>query len=158
MSDVKTAYGSSNVGITLTFTSLGNGNARESDVVDNGTNKYLDALVQIQVTAGSSGVSATGVVNVYAYATADGGTTYGDTCTGSDAAVTLTSPNNLKPLGTLNVVAVNGVYKSDPMSVAAAFGGILPAKWGIVVENKSGAALAASGHASFYQGVYGTVA
>jgi hypothetical protein len=46
------------------------------------------------------------------------------------------------------------------MSVAAAFGGILPAKWGVIIENQSGTTLSATGgdHVVQYQGVYATVA
>ena len=153
--DIKTKYGTANQAITCTLASLGSASARASTAVDNTTNLFLDALVMVQVKSGASGVSATGYVNVYAYGTADGGTTYSDGATGTDAAITLTVPPNARLIGVLNVVANATTYKSGPFSVAAAFGGVLPDHWGIIVENKSGAALDATegNHAKFYQGV-----
>jgi hypothetical protein len=43
------------------------------------------------------------------------------------------------------------------MSVAAAFGGVLPERWGIIVENKTGGALDSTegNHAKLWQGVLG---
>lgn len=159
MSDIKAKFGSSNQGITITLASLANDAARESTVVDNSTNVFLDALVTLKVKSGASGTSTTGYVAVYAYGTSDGGTTYGDTATGSDAAITLTSPTNLRLIGMINVVANATTYKSNPMSVASAFGGALPEKWGIVVVNKSGGTLDGTegNHAKFYQGVLAQV-
>jgi len=154
--DIKTKYGTSNQTITLTIASLGNGSARESTVVDNSTLVCLDALVQLKVKSNASGTSSTGVVNVYAYSSSDGGTTYTENATGSDAAITLTTPTNAVQVGIVNVVANATTYKSSPFSIAQAFGGILPQRWGIIIENKSGAALDATGgsHAAFYQGVF----
>lgn len=159
-SDVKLKYGAQNQAITCSLapggTGLANNGARESTVIDNTTNCFIDALVQVQIKSGGSGTAATGYVNVYAYGTVDGGTTYSDGCSGSDNAVTLTAPTNLRLIGVVNVVANGTTYKSSPMSVAAAFGGVLPDKWGIVIENKTGGALDTTegNHKKLYQGVY----
>lgn len=155
MSSIKALYGAQNQALTITLASLASGSARESTVVDNTSNKFLDALVQLKIKAGGSGTAATGYVNVYAYGTVDGGTTYGEGATGADAGITLVSPTNLRLIGRLNVVANAVTYKGNPMSVAAAFGGVLPDKWGIVVENQSGGTLDTTGsnHAAVYQGV-----
>lgn len=152
---IKTSYGTSNVAITCTVASLTNTSARASTAVDNTTNLYLDAVVQVQIKTGAASTTTTGVVNIYAYATTDGGTTYGEGATGTDAAITLTVPTNLILIGQINAVANAITYKSNPMSVAAAFGGVLPALWGIVVENQSGGTLDATGgnHKTIYQGV-----
>lgn len=155
MADIKTKYGTSNQSITCTLASLADGSARASTSVDNDTDLFLDALVQLKIKSNATGVSSTGFVNVYAYGTADGGTTHSDSATGTDAAITLTSPPNARLIGVINVVANATTYESHPMSVAAAFGGVLPSDWGIIVENKSGAALDSTegNHAKFYQGV-----
>lgn len=160
MASIKTAYGTSNQSITCTLASLANNSARASTAVDNTSNLFLDAIVQVQVTSGASGTSATGTVVVYAYGTTDGGTTYTGGVTGSDAAHTLTSPTNLRFLGTINVVANSTTYKGGPWSVASAFGGVLPASWGIVVENRSGGTLDATegNHKKVYQGLFATSA
>lgn len=156
MSDIKEKLGSSNQTLTITIASLANNGARESTVVDNSTNLFLDALVQLKIKSPAASTAATGYVNVYAYGTADGGTNYGDGATGSDAGITLTNPTNLRLIGIINIVANGVTYKSNPMSVAQAFGGVLPEKWGIVLENKTGGTLDATGgnHSAFYQGVY----
>lgn len=65
---------------------------------------------------------------------------------GSDAGgpITLTSPTNAIRLGFLSMPQ-NGVsYQTGPFTLAAAFGGIVPPNWAIVVENRTGAALSAT--------------
>lgn len=155
MADLKAKYGTANQTITITLASLANNGARESTAIDNTSNLFLDAQVGGKVKSGASGTLATGQVNVYAYGSADGGTTYSDSATGSDAAITLTVPPNARLIGMINVVANATTYEFGPFSVAAAFGGVLPAFWGIIIENKTGGTLDATGgnHNVHYQGV-----
>lgn len=159
MSDIKTKYGTGNQTITVTLASLTNNSQRESTAIDNTTNLFLDALVGGKVKSPASATSATGSINVYAYGTDDGGTTYSDGATGSDAGITLTAPPNVRLIGVINVVANAVTYKFGPFSVAAAFGGILPASWGLIFENKTGGTLDSTGgnHAIHYQGVLAQV-
>jgi hypothetical protein len=152
MSTVKALYGTSNQTITCTLTSLGSGSAQQSTAVSNATNLYLDVLVFVQVKTNSSGTSTTGSVLVYAYGTADGGTTYSDGMTGSNGSATPTNPPNLPLLGVINTVANAATYDGGPFSLRAAFNGVLPDHWGIVVVNNSGAALDASVGGAWYQG------
>lgn len=155
MATIKPLYGSSGQAVTVTLASLANASARASNAIDNTSNLYDDVLFQLYVKSGASGVTATGVVNVYAAGSTDGGTTYAEGATGSDAAITLTSPPNVKLIGQINVVANATTYKSEPFSVAAAFNGILPQKFVIIVENQSGGALDSTegNHTKQYQGV-----
>jgi hypothetical protein len=157
VSTFKPVYGSNNQSITCTFTSLTNNNARCALAIDNTSALFLDALVQVKVKSNASGTLSTGVVNVYAYGTSDGGSDYTDGVSGTDAAATLTSPTNLKLIGAINVVANATTYIGGPFSVAVAFNGVLPDHWGIVIENKSGAALDASVGSAWYQGVQAQV-
>lgn len=150
----KMQYGTSNQSITCTVTSLANNGARASTAVDNTSNLFLEALVFVKVKSAGSSTSSTGTVNVYAYGTADGGTTYTDGATGTDAGITLTSPPNARLIGIINVVANSTTYNAGPFPVSLAFGGTLPDHWGIVVENKTGATLDASVGSSWYQGAY----
>jgi hypothetical protein len=129
-------------------------------VVSNTTDKFLDALVFGKIKPQNSGsISAPSAVFVYAYASVDGGTEYPDTVTGADAAITMNSPTQLKLLGVIYVTTINVTYKGGPWSVAALYGGKLPEKWGIVVQNDCGTALSATGgdHQFEYQGIYATV-
>ena len=146
----------SNNALTITLASLANNGQRASAAIDNTTNQDLDAAVMVKIKTGASSVSSTGTVNVYAYGSADGGTTYSDGIGGTDAGVTLTSPPNVKLIGLINAVANATSYVGGPFSVASVFG-YLPGKWGIVVENGTGATLdATSGNFSaFYERVRG---
>jgi hypothetical protein len=155
-SNIQSKFGTSGQTITVTCASLANGSARASTAVDNTTTLYLDALVSINIKTGATGTATTGYINVYAYGTADGGTNYTEGATGTDAALTLVSPTNLKLIGIVNAVANATTYKSGPFSVAAAFGGTMPDHWGIVVQNNTGGALDATegSHLKVYQGVY----
>lgn len=163
MSSVKNAYGTSNQAITCTITSLANasgpyGAGRASTAVDNTTNLFLDALVTVKVKTSASALANDKSVYVYAYGTTDGGTTYGDGITGSDAAFTATNPPNLRLIGVINCVSTSTTYVSAAMSVAAAFGGVLPDHWGIFVVNFTGQTLDASVGSSWFQGLFATVA
>lgn len=151
------AYAASS-GITITLNSLANNSARQSAVVDNSTNKYLDALVGGTFKTATGTLASPGYINVYAYALTDG-TNYSGGASGSDAAYTLPTYKQLVLLGTVYINTANVVENMSPKSVAAAFGGTLPQKWGIVVENQSGLTLDASaGGALSYTGITVTTA
>lgn len=163
MASIKEVFGTSGQSFTQTLASLADSATagRESTVIDNSANLYLDALVAGKIKTQNAGtISDPKVVYVWVYATADGGTTYPDTVTGADAAITMNSPNQLRLLGVINVAAINTTYKGGPWSVASCFGGRLPEKWGIVVQNDCGTAFSAteSDHDFWYQGVYASVA
>lgn len=157
MADLKEKFGTNGQTLTCTLASLANNGARQSTEVDNGTNLFLDVLVMLKVKTGASGTTSTGYVNVYAYATVDQGTTRTESAGATDAAITLTVPPNAILIGRINCVANATTYIGGPFSVASAFGGVLPERWGIIVENKTGGALDSTegNHAKLYQGVLG---
>lgn len=148
----KSSYGSNNQAITITLTSLANNAVRGSVAVDNTTNLFLDVAVMITFKTGT--VSGTPVINIYVAGTADNGTTYSDGVSGTDATQTLTSPPNVILIGTCNTPANATTYKCGPYFVARGFNGSVPAKWVLLVENKTGAASDASVGSAFYQGYY----
>lgn len=157
--DIKTAYGSGGQALTITLASLADSSTagRESTAVSNTTNAFLDALVVAKIKTQNSGtISAPSSVFVYAYGSVDTGTTYPDAVTGSDAAITLNNPTQLRLLGAIYVAAINTTYIGGPWSVGSVFGGKLPERWGVVVQNDCGTALSATGgdHAVIYQGIY----
>jgi hypothetical protein len=152
MADVKQEFAAS-ASITITLNSLGSGSARESTAIDNGTNKYLDALVRVSVSVGT--VANPKEVRVYVYGSEDG-TIYEDPATGTDAAITLEDPPVMKLARVIPVPTSSKVYEAI-FSVAQCFGGAMPRKWGLVVDNQSGAALAASANSASYSGIYNTV-
>lgn len=159
MADIKVAYATS-TSITCTLASLASSATagRESTAIDNSTNKYHDAIVQLSVKLASGTPANDKAVYVYAYGSEDG-TTYTDNATGSDAAVTLRNPPNAKLIGTIPCPDSGAVtYEGQPMRVAPAFGGLLPREWGIIVRNYTGVAFDSTegNHAKTYTGIYYT--
>lgn len=153
--DLKIKYGTSNQAITCTITSLANNTMRGSTAISNTSNLFTDALVQVQIKTASSGTTTTGYVNIYAYATS--ASTYPGGFSGTDGAYTGLAAN-LVPIGRISATSNSTTYTSNPLSVAAAFGGNLPESWGIVVENQTNTgstALDASVGSAWYQGVLG---
>jgi hypothetical protein len=157
MSDIKTKYGGSNQTITITLNSLAHDAKRESDAVDNSTNCFLDALVQVRIATNTSSASTGDMsVYVYAYGSADGGTSCSGNASGGDASFG-TDPQqlaNCRLIGVIYAPTQNKVYESDLLSVAGAFGGILPQRWGIIVHNRTGQTLKAGDCSAVYQGLY----
>lgn len=155
MADIKEKFGAS-AAITITFNSLADTALRESDAVDNGANLYMDAQVQVKVATHAANVSTgTKDVLVFAYGSADDGTTYSGNASGSDAAFGADpqQEDNLKLIGRIYCPTENKIYESDIMSIASAFGGKLPEDWGIVIKNRTGETLNAANNSAFYQGV-----
>lgn len=157
MATISTSYGTSGVAMTITIASMGSTSAQSCVAINNTTTLFLDAVVQVKVKTNAAGTTATGLVNIYAYGSADGGTTYPEGA-GTNASVTMTVPTNLILVGQINAVANATTYVGNTVSIAAAFGGVLPAFWGIVIENLTGAALdsTAGNHFAKYQGIFAT--
>ena len=153
MADIKTKYASA-ASITVSLASLADNGKRQSAAVDNSSNLYLDAHVQLEIKTGGT-VSGDKAVYVYAYGTTDSsGLGYSGGASGSDSAFSGTL-GNTKLIGVISTLASGTAYESDIMSVGAGFGGSLPSKWGIIVENKSGSALDATegNHIKKYVGI-----
>jgi hypothetical protein len=128
---------------------------RESTAVDNSSNKYLDAIVQGKIVLQSGSPANDKAVYLYAYGSEDG-STFTDNATGTDAGITLRVPSIIVPIGVIACPDSGALtYESQPMSVAAAFGGWLPREWGIVVRNFTGVTFNATGgsHVFTYTGI-----
>ena len=162
MATIQTAYGTSNQSLTITLTSLASSATagRESAAVNNSSDLFLDVLVMAKVVLAAGTIANDRAVYVYAYGSVDGGSNYPDNVTGADAAITMTDPTNLRLLGVLNTPTSAGTYKAGPWSLASAFGGVMPERWGVAVRNYSGIALSAtaSDHWVKWQGIRGTSA
>ena len=155
---IKPLYGSSGQTITITLASLTTGSSRASTAVSNTTNLYEDALLFIKLTTAATGVAATGYVNVYGYGSVDGGTTYPEAITGTDAAATLTVPPNLVLLAQINANTSAATKTYGPFSFCRQYGlDKLPAQWGVVIQNETGATFNATAGNFLveYQGING---
>lgn len=150
MATIKTNLGTSTA-LTITLASLANGSGRCSTAVDNSSTNAISADIYIKTRLNSSGVSATGYLDVYLVRSEDG-TTYEDKDTGSnnytgtDAAFT--------PYNCIKIGVISAVTNSDDLYavVNTELAGVLPRKYAIAIVNNSGAALdsTAGNHAVTY--------
>lgn len=137
MATVTANFTNSNT-ITITIASLTNGSTNTSSAIDNSTNKFLEALVQVKVKSAAAGTSASGYCNVWFIRSADGGTTYDD--------------SGRVLLGTFPVVANATTYTTT--FTTQGLGG-LGTSWKIALENQSGATLdaTAGNHLAQFAGI-----
>jgi hypothetical protein len=161
MADMKLAYGSSTA-ITISLASKTSSATvgQESTAIDNSSDLFVDAIVQLTIAFQSGTPSADETVYVFAYGSEDG-TVFTDNATGSNASITLRQPPAARLIGTIPVPDSGGLtYEGQPMRVAAAFGGILPIEWGIIVLNYTGVTFHATegNHQKTYTGIYYTSA
>lgn len=153
MTTFREGYGASDQAVVIALNSLADGSARESDAVDNTADRFQDVLVAGKIKTGAAPDQYGGDVIVYAYGSVDGGSTYTGGASGSDGA--FSAEITLRIIDDVPVTNTSAAERLwGPVSVAGAFGGVLPDRWGIVVENQTGDALAASGNSAWYQGVY----
>ena len=156
MTDIKAKYGTQNQAITITLNSLADDGVRASTAVDNSTNCFLDALVQLIITPSATAPAGDKNLLIYAYGSVDGGTTYSGAATGTDAAyggVAGQLIDNCILIGIISVDAASEAFESNTFGVANAFGGKLPGHWGIIVKNQYGGTLHTSGCSAKYQGI-----
>jgi hypothetical protein len=162
MADIKIARGAEQTFTVTNLHSLANSATAgwQSAAVDNTSDNFLDVKVYAVLDFANTAAANSRCVYVYAY---DGiGSSYTNPATGSEGTITLpdvtANPLSLAYVGVIPYVTQDEVVESRHFSLASAFGGTMPAKWGIVLMNHSGAALAASGNTVKYYGTYATVA
>ena len=134
MADVKANYPAAS-DVTITLASLASDTSlltgRESTALDNSSNLYLDYLVSGKITTGTSPTTARSI-QVWAVGSWDG-TTFPDVFDGSDSAETVTSANHkaaiCRFIAEMATDATSDrTYHFGPVSLASAFGGVLPVK------------------------------
>lgn len=138
---------------------------QESNVIDNTSNKYVDAVVQGKIQTGTTPTANTSII-VYVYgASVSPATTAIDVIDGTDSAETITSVgvrNSFMKVGAILDVDSNTSNRDYPFSfgVAQLFGGSLPPYWGLFVAHNTGVNLNATGgnHVISFRGITYTVA
>ena len=166
MADIKSVFGTATA-FTITNANLATSATAgwRSNAIDNSTNLYLDALVHFELAAVNTAPANSKAIFVYGYALVD---TAGSAYTGSGDQVpdgsegTWSFPDvtaNAVPTPLVGVIPYpkqNEAINAGPFSIAAAFGGILPPKWGIGMINHTGMTLSVT--AIKYLPVYRSVA
>ncbi len=128
MANVKVSY--TTVGtMTLSSPASSGSAARESTAIDNSSNLYVDYLVRHKFVAGT--VTGNKQVICYVYGSEDG-TNYESVATGSDAAITLRSPESLNVAKVIPTPTSSVTYQVT-YSVAQCWGGIMPKKFGVIM-------------------------
>jgi hypothetical protein len=154
--------------LTITLASLATSSTfvvgRNSTIVSNTSNLFVDALVSGQITVGTTPTVDKQIL-VYVYAPLKvAASTFSypiattTALTESDAAATFEAYQlaQLRFAAAATVIATSDrAYSFAPFSVAALFGGVMPLKWGIYVAHNTGVNLnATSGNHWFhYTGV-----
>lgn len=134
---------------------------RESNAVDNTTNKYTDYLLAGKITTGTSPTQGK-EIDVFVVGLMEDAT-FPDVFDGTDSAETVTNAGIrdavCKPVASIAVSSTSNVgYYFGPVSVASLFGGSLPKKFVVFVTHNTGVALnaTAGNHAVYVTGVYST--
>lgn len=166
MATITTITYSSNTAITFDISSLGTSSTfvsgRESTEIDNTSNFYVDALVNIDGITGHASTAPTigQVIRLYLWgADTSLGTTPIDVLDGTDSAETLGHVSVLNSLilvreAVVTVATAGLVYYLQPFSVASFFGGLMPKFWGLYLAHNHTGALAASQSGLFsYNGI-----
>ena len=133
--------------LTITLASLASSSSlttgRESTVVDNTSNKYLDYRVFGQITTGTT-PTVNKTIAIYVYAptkVASSSYTYPvattTNLTGADAAATFEAEQrNMLRLGAaITVNATSNRAYTFSFNIAPLFGGFVPLKWGLFVTH-----------------------
>ncbi|MBV6417374.1 MAG: hypothetical protein CMLOHMNK_02036 [Steroidobacteraceae bacterium] len=139
----------SEVNLALTLEDLANAAARECTVVDNSSNLYTDALIQgfFKTVAGSLGTNP--CIEIWTYGLSQGGSSYPDAVTGSNAGITMKTSPAIKLFDIVPIHTANVACYMNPKWLSIVYGSDVPKKWGIVIVNKTGLAGAASGAGTF---------
>lgn len=137
---------------------------RESALVDNTSNLYVDALVQGKIRVGTTPAANTQII-VYVWGSSvSPGSVAIDVIDGTDSAETISSVGVRNSF--LKIAAVLDVDSATSdrdypfsFSVAALFGGAMPAYWGLFIAHNTGVNLNSTGgnHVISYRGISYTV-
>lgn len=142
--------------LTLTANSLAASATacRQSTVIDNSTNLYIDAYVTIISSTSNSALGSSLTIPIYISGSEDGTNFDHDNAAlgASDAGYTINAATNLKRAALMNA-GTSGTSYVATFSVAQLFGGVMPRKWAVVECNDTNQTLAASGNSASFTGI-----
>lgn len=123
---------------------------RQSNAADNVSDDCIDAMVGGKVVTTATTTTNT-QIQIWLFGSYDG-TSYSAAAGASDANFTpdTGAKNQMKLLTVIpNITTTAVTYVWGPFSVAQAFGGTMPQKWGVYVVQNTGTALAAGGEVKY---------
>lgn len=120
----------------------------ESAAISNVADLFDDVLISGKITTGTT-PTVNKTIDVWVYSQIDDTPTYPDVLDGTTSLETLTSENvrnaALVLIASIVVDATSNItYPMAPVSLAAAFGGRVPKRWGLFVVHDTVAALHAT--------------
>ena len=128
MATVKIAYAASSAIVCAASTDA---TWRQSTAIDNTSNLYDDALVLYSVSTGTVTGNKQAIVYVYAGV----GTTYEGSATGTDGQYNATTaPVSLAQAYVVPTPVTGTTGTAVAFGVAQFYGGVLPPKWGVIVQ------------------------
>ncbi len=151
MSDIKLQYVASSA-VTISLASLATDTnllaGRESSLIDNSSNKYLDYLLAGKITQGTTPTTGK-EIRVYVVGLMND-STWPDVFDGTDSDETVTSSGIRDSVCKLAAVMATDSTTDranyfGPVSVAALFGGTLPAKFVVFVTHNTAVNLNSTG-------------
>jgi hypothetical protein len=165
--DIKVAYGSS-AAYTITLTSLATSAnytaGRQSTVVSNTTNLFLDYLTGGKIRVGT-GPTDNRSIRIYLFGSVNDTPTYPDVLSDTDLARTITDTELLGvAIPFFSETATDTTSDQDywftARGIAASFGGVVPKNHGLFVSHATGQNLNGTGgnHVLNHTGVFQTVA
>lgn len=131
--------------ITCSVAGLTNGSTRESDLIDNSTNRRPFGRIYVRIKTQAGTVAAPSRYDVYAYEVEldnNGNNLLPSNVTGADAALVSPDLDDLKWLG--SVPAVSNTTRQGYLSLSPLYAPYLPRKFGIVVVNSCGVTASAT--------------
>lgn len=151
---LKPVYGASSALTTTNLQSLATSSTLlagwSSAVQDNTTNLSMDELITGTFKMGTTPTVST-IIEIWAWSILDDTPTYPDTITGTESLKTLTSTNTklaggFKWCESITIDATSAAVYPFAFSLANAFGGYMPKKWGLWVVHNNVVTWAASGN------------
>jgi hypothetical protein len=137
-----------------TLVSLALDAARESICIDNRTVMYDDYSLTVQL--GSALPTIADQLCMYIYFAADiDGTNFTGNATGADAAITLGTNPFFGPFA-FPLTAGTVWYDCTIPSVATFFGGIIPPRWSVILDNQCNGAFMGTEPTKYVRGIFYT--
>ncbi len=159
----KTAYDGTWDDITITLNALPTSATllvgRESTAISNLVDLFVEVMLGGKISTGTT-PTVNKTIEVWAYGENLDVDVYNGVLDGTDSAETFASDGEkvaaMVQIASMTVTATVDIpYTFGPVSLASAFGGFIPRKWGVFVTHDTAANLRSSANQISYHGIHG---